>query len=209
MDTEQIWLVSRSAVSLVALGTMIGLMMHRNMKQYRETNKFNIARFLMALSFSCSFFSHIILLGYNGLGIQGFEQLIGVTIMEFSINTALIAGTIMFSSMFAAYINGWDAFLLFPAFLFVGAVVMNILVPEFNFVTYFIFIFGIASIISLFEAGIRLKDNMGLGIGIMSLVQMLASFGGYWVSTGMSLASLAFGLITITGLFRPFGRQEV
>ena len=209
MDTQTLWLVIRSAISLVALGTMIAFMMHRNLKQYRQTNRFNKARMLMAFSFVCSFFSHVILLGYHGLEIQQFEQLIGVTIMEFSINTVLIAGTIMFSSMFAAYINRWESLVLFPTFLYAGVIVMNILIPEINFVTYYIFTFGVASIIALFEAGIRLKDNMGLGIGIMSFTQMVASFGGFWFSTAMSLASLTFGAITITGLFRPFGRQEV
>ena len=83
---------------------------------------------------------------------------------------------------------------------------MSIIVPEISFVTMFIMTFGIISMIALFEAGIRLKDNMALGIGIMSLLQLVASFGGFYFQTALSMSSTIFAAITISGLFRPFRR---
>lgn len=211
MDTETLWLVIRSSVSLVALGTMVAFMMQRNLKQYRETKRFNFARMLMALSFIFSIFMYVLTVGYYGLEIQALDGWIGVGIQDFTANTVFMCLTIMFSATFAAYINGerFEAFVLFPAFIFIGAFVLSIFVPEITFLFYYIMTFGVISMIALFEAGIRLKDNMALGIGIMSALQFIASFFSLYVSTALSLGALVFGAISITGLFRPFGKQEV
>ncbi|MHA1111840.1 MAG: hypothetical protein ACTSRE_12105 [Promethearchaeota archaeon] len=206
MDIETLWLTIRSAVSLVTVGTMIAFMVQRNIKQFRETNAINYARMLMAFSFFSSWISHILLLGVHGLGIEGMSFLIGTSLTEITLNTTLIATTIMFSAMFAAYINKWDSLVLLPLFFQIGAIIMTILL-NINFEMYYIFTFGSVSIIALFQAGIKVKDNMALGMGIMSLIQLIASFGGFWFQTSMSLISTAFGAITIAGLFRPFGRQ--
>jgi hypothetical protein len=208
MDTESIWLTTRSAIAVFALGTMIAFMLQRNVKQYKEANRWNWARFLMILSFAFSLFSHVVLFGFYGLDLQGFESLIGTSISKATLNTTFIATTLMFSSMFAFYINQWDRLLLFPLFVQVGAIFMTFTLKEINFEFYYIMIFGVISIIFLFEAGIRLKDNMALGIGIMGLFQMIASFGNFWFESILSLVSVAFGAITITGLFRVFGKQE-
>ncbi len=210
MDTETLWLVIRSSVSLVALGTMVAFMMQRNIKQYRKTKRFNYARMLMALSFIFSILMHALTLGHYGLGIFP-NGWIGVGIQDFTANTVFICLTIMFSATFAAYINGerFEAFVWFPALIFIGAFIMSILIPEITFMFYYIMTFGTISMIALFEAGIRLKDNMALGIGIMSLLQFIASFFSLYVSTALSMISTVFAAITIAGLFRPFGKQEV
>ena len=206
MDVETLWITIRSAVSLVTVGTMIAFMMQRNLKQYRTTKRLNYARLLMALSFFASWISHFLLLSVHGFGIEGMSYLIGTSLTEISLNTTLIATTIMFSAMFAAYINKWDSLVLFPLFLQVGAIILTILL-NINFEMYYIFTFGSISIFALFQAGIKVKDNMALGMGIMSLLQLVGAFGGFWFQTSMSLASVTFGAVTIAGLFRPFGRQ--
>ena len=209
MDTETLWLIIRSAVSLTALGTMVAFMMHRNFKQYRETKRINFARLLMALSFFFSILSHMLKLGYYGMQIQLLDGWIGEGIQEFTANTVFTCLTIMFSSTFAAYINKWDAFVLFPAFIFIGAFIMNILVPEIAFLSYYIMTFGTISMIALFEAGIRLKDNMALGIGIYSLLNLITSFLSLYYAITLSMIGLIFAAITVAGLFRPFGKQGV
>jgi hypothetical protein len=206
MDTETLWLTIRSAVSLVTIGTMVAFMMERNIRQYRETKRINMARMLMAFSFFASWISHLILLAYYGFGVDAISYLIGYSLSDITLNTILIATTIMFSSMFVFYINKWDSLVLFPLFLQIGAITMSFLLGI-NFEQYFIYLFGTLSVVALWEAGIRIKDNMALGIGIMSLLQMIAAFGGFWFQTVMSLGGLTFGAITIAGLFRPFGRQ--
>lgn len=201
MDTETLWLTIRSAVSLVTIGTMIAFIVQRNLKQYKTTSRINKARMLMAFSFFASWINHLILLCIYGFGIESMSNLIGVSLADPSLNTILIATTIMFSAMFAFYINSWDSFILFPLFLQVGAIIMTF-VLGINFEQYYIFTFGMVSIVALYQVGFKLKDNMGLGLGIMSTLQLIASFGGFWFQTGMSLGSLAFGAITIAGLFR-------
>jgi hypothetical protein len=211
METETLWLLVRSTVSLVALGTMVAFMMQRNIKQYRETKRFNMARMLMALSFIFSILSHVLKIGLYGLQINALDGWIGEGIQQFTANTVFTGLTIVFSATFAAYINGerFEAFVLFPGMIFIGAFLIQILVPEITFMMYFIMTFGVISMIALFEAGIRLKDNMALGIGIMSLFQFIASFFSLYISTALSMTSVVFAAITIAGLFRPFGKQEV
>lgn len=204
METEALWLTIRSGISLLALGTMVGFMVARNVRQYQDAKIWNWARFFMIMSFFASALSHIILIGYHSLGIDGFESLIGTSITEPTVNTILITTTICFSSMFAAYINGWDSLVLLPLFIQIGALIFTFLIGTINFEYYYIMVFGVLSIIALWEAGIRLKDNMAMGIGIMSTLQLIASFGGFYFQTALSLIGITFGAITIMGLFRPY-----
>ena len=203
MDTQTLWLTIRSAVSLVVIGTILVYMIQRQLKKLKDIGRISVGRLFMALSFFASWISHIILLCVYGFGIESMDYLIGTSLSEPTLNTILIATTIMFSTMFAAYINEWDSLVLFPLFLQIGAIIMTFLLGI-NFEQYFIYLFGVISIVALWEAGISLKDNVALGIGIMSTLQLIASFGGFWFQTSMSLASLSFGAITIAGLFRVF-----
>ena len=196
MEAETLWYIIESSVSMVALLTMITFMVTRNIRQYKNDGQWSWARFIMVLSFSSSIPNHFITFGYYALGLENFAPLLDLRIF--------IVTVIMFSTMFAVYINGWDSLLLLPLFVMIGAVIYTHVVGLIDLEFYYMVTFGILSLVALWEVGIRLRDNMALGIGIMSTLKLFSLFGGFWLTGIIGLVSIAFGAITIGGLFRPF-----
>ena len=119
-------------------------------------------------------------------------------------------GTIvMFGLMLAAYVNRKDSFLFFPVFMQVGAIVFYYITGIFTIEDYYTYVFGVISIVALYEAGIRVKDNFALGFAIMYTLQFITIFELNPVfSSVISSVGYLFGVFLAAGVFHPFGKEE-
>ena len=199
-----------SGIATLALGIMIVLYIIRIIKAYKATGHINWVRTLLLLTITVDFIFH---------GIFSFMRLYtSNAITEFlysgiggnvSLSSWANGTIVMFGLMLAAYVNRKDSFLFFPVFMQVGAIVFYYITGIFTIEDYYTYVFGVISIVALYEAGIRVKDNFALGFAIMYTLQFVTVFGINPVFASIvSSVGYLFGIFLAAGIFHPFGKEE-
>ena len=193
---------------MIILPAMVFVLSRRNIKQYRDTSSWNWVRTFLALAITTDFLQTFLKLLYNTYDVAFLTGIMtkdanGSSPMDFSFGFIVMFGIIL-----TAYLNRRDEFLLFSVFFQIGAIIIYYTTGYIQFEDYFVYIFGVVALLSLYETGFRVKDNNGLGFAMFYTLQFTVMFGLGTIGTIISITGYIFGFFLATGLFRPFGKEE-
>ncbi|MHA1673145.1 MAG: hypothetical protein ACTSYI_05910 [Promethearchaeota archaeon] len=197
-----------SYFAMIILPAMVFVLFRRNIKQYRDTSSWNWVRTLLALAITTDFSQTLIKLLYRTYDIAFLAGIMtkdanGSSPMDFSFGFIVMFGIIL-----TAYLNRRDEFLLFSVFFQIGTIIIYYTTGYIQFEEYFVYIFGVVALLSLYETGFRVKDNNGLGFAIFYTMQFSVIFELGMIGTIISITAYIFGFLLAIGLFRPFGKED-
>ncbi len=197
-----------SYLAIIILPIIVFLLFGRNIKQYRETSSWSWVRTLLALAITTDAAQTLIKLLYRTYDVAFLAGIMtkdanGSSPMDFAYGFIVMFGIIL-----TAYLNRRDEFLLFSVFFQIGAIIIYYTTGYIQFEDYFVYIFGVVALLSLYETGIRVKDNNGLGFAIFYTIQFTVILEIGIIGTILSITAYIFGFFLATGLFRPFGKED-
>ena len=194
-------------IGLTLLPIMMFFLFSRTVKQYRNTSTWNWVRTLLFLTVSTDFVNMLLKFlwrQYQVAFLAGVmtPDLNGSSPIDFS-NGIIV----MFGLALAAYLNRKDEYMLFGLFAQIGCIAIYYFTGIYQFEEYFLYIFGVIAVLALYETGIRVKDNNGLGFAIFYTLQFSTLFELGEFGTILSITAYIFGFFLAIGKFRIFKEE--
>lgn len=197
--------------SSVALVIMIGALMYRNIRTYRAEGFWNWSRTMIVISNFSNLYTTTARLIYNLTGFPSIPNYIDATTSPASIIDIIRVLMVVTGMMFVFYINEWDVVLFLPVYIYIGGIIFYIATGiGWFFETYLIF-GGLFTLIMVYEAGFRVRDDDALGLGVYYSFE----FAAFLLPSVLMIQIVTplFGIIYAVGLFKPFeliekGKQE-
>jgi hypothetical protein len=182
--------------------------LRRNIRDYRETKRWNWARGLIILVWAMAFMSFFVRILHYGFQVPFPEGTMSPELLGASTNLTipLIFGalTITFGLVAVFYINYWESLVYVPLFYFAFSLWVALTVDVPFFFNIYRLVGALIVILGFYATGYRLKDNNTLGFAILFSLYFVALLGPFWWQIMMDVPTLVFGVFYSLGKIKIF-----
>ncbi|MHA1682908.1 MAG: hypothetical protein ACTSUE_18360 [Promethearchaeota archaeon] len=189
---------------------LIGSIVYRIRKDKKENRQVSNVKYIILIAFILDYYAGFINIGFwqEWIPIEwrspGSEEGLGL-------NTFQTGAVVTLGLCLVFYLHGWDRVLYMPLYLYGGIIMYFLWTGHDELFPFYVYGGGILSLIMLFNASIKMRENNAFGLAIFYFISFISLFlqivpdvDKTYLPLIIPFITYGFGVIYAFGLFKPF-----